>query len=159
MKKRVLILALVLIAGLTASATVQTQSSSGATPGRDVEPGAVHFERLCAGCHGRDGRALAGEAPPLAESSWVAGPETRLIRIVMHGVRGPIAVGGEVHDREMPGFGTRLSDEEMATLLSFIRRRWGGPGAPITPESVRRVRAAEGNRTRYWSVEELLKSP
>jgi mono/diheme cytochrome c family protein len=81
-----------------------------------------------------------------------------LIRIVMHGVKGPVTVGGEVHDREMPGFGTRLSDEEMASLLSFIRRRWGGPGAPITPESVKRVRAGEGNRTRYWTVEELLKA-
>jgi mono/diheme cytochrome c family protein len=148
MKKGIPVLALFLIVGLTARAKVQTQSSSS---------GADHFERLCAGCHGSDGRAIEGEAPPLAESSWVAGPESRLIRIVMHGVKGPIEVGGAVYDREMPGFGTRLSDEEMALLLSLLRGRWGGPGAPITPESVRRVRAAEGNRTRYWTVEELLK--
>ncbi len=153
----VLLLALV----LTGKAWVPAESSSSGSgaPGRDVGSGAAHFESLCAGCHGSDGLAVEGEAPPLAGSSWVAGPETRLIRIVMHGVRGPIQVADKIHDREMPGFGARLSDEEMASLLSFVRSRWGGPSAPITRETVRRVRAEAGKRTRYWTVEELLATP
>jgi len=161
MKKKVSVLALLLALGLTGKAWVhaQSRSSGSGAPGRDAGPGAAHFERLCASCHGSDGRALEGEAPPLAGSSWVAGPETRLIRIVMHGVRGPIQVGDAIHDREMPGFEPKLSDDEMASLLSFVRSRWGGPSAPITRESVRRVRAAAGKRTRYWTVEELLATP
>lgn len=127
--------------------------------GRNLPSGAAHFERLCAGCHGRDGVAREGEAPPLAGSSWVAGPETRLIRIVMHGVRGPIQVGDEIYDREMPGVGSKLSDQEMAALLSFVRRRWGAPSAPIATKTIKRVRAAAGNRTRYWTVQELLATP
>lgn len=118
--------------------------------------GAAHFEKLCASCHGSDGLALDGEAPPLAGSSWVAGPESRLIRIVMHGVKGPIRVGDKIDNREMPGFGSRLSDEEIASLLTFVRRRWGGPGVPITRRAVSRIRAASRNRSRYWTVEELL---
>jgi mono/diheme cytochrome c family protein len=162
MKKNLSVLVALLLAfGLTGKARVPAQSSSSGSvaPGRDAEPGAAHFERLCAGCHGSDGLALQGEAPPLAGSSWVAGPETRLIRIVMHGVRGPIQVGEEIHDREMPGFGPRLSDDEMASLLSFVRSRWGEPSAPITRETVRRVRAAAGRRTHYWTAEELLATP
>ncbi|PYV02549.1 MAG: hypothetical protein DMG10_14135 [Acidobacteria bacterium] len=161
MMKKLSVPALLLTLGLTGKAWVPVESSSSGSsaPGWDIGSGAVHFERLCAGCHGSDGLALEGEGPPLAGSSWVAGPETRLIRIVMHGVRGPIQVGDEIHDREMPGFGPRLSDDEMASLLSFVRSRWGQPGAPITAETVRRVRAAAGKRTRYWTVEELRATP
>ena len=121
-----------------------------------TESGAARYEKLCAGCHGGDGLALEGEAPPLAGSSWVSGSETTLIRIVMHGVRGPIQVADQTYDRDMPGFGVKLTDEEMASLLTFVRRRWGGTSAPTTPETVGRVRAAARNRTRFWTVKELL---
>ncbi|HEX2522124.1 MAG TPA: cytochrome c [Terriglobia bacterium] len=150
MKSKLTVLALVLsfISELTAKDVSQANSS-----------GAAHYERLCAGCHGGDGLASDGEAPPLAGSSWVSGPETRLIRMVMHGVRGPIQVGDRMYDREMPGVGSKLADREMAAMLSFVRRRWGGSSAPITSEAVKRVRRAAGTRTRYWTVEELLAKP
>jgi len=77
----------------------------------------------------------------------------------MHGVRGPIQVGDKIYDREMPGVGRKLSDREMAAMLSLVRSRWGASGAPIAPETVRRIRVAAGNRTRYWTVEELLAAP
>ena len=161
MKRNLPVLALLLALGLTAEDRVQTKPGSGgpSASGRIIRSGATHYERLCAGCRGSDGLALEGEAPPLASSSWVAGPETRLIRIVMHGVRGPIQVGDKIYDREMPGVGRRLSDREMASMLSFVRSRWGASSAPIPPEAVRRVRTAAGNRTRYWIAEELLAAP
>ena len=155
------VLPLLLALGLNAAHRVQTKpgSASSSASGQIIRAGSTHYERLCAGCHGSDGLALNGEAPPLVGSSWVAGNETRLIRIVMHGVRGPIQVGDKIYDREMPGVGSKLSDREMAAMLSFVRNRWGASSAAITPTAVRRVRAAAGNRTRYWTVEELLKAP
>jgi mono/diheme cytochrome c family protein len=121
--------------------------------------GAAQYERLCAACHASDGMGVESEAPPLADSPWISGPEERLIRIVMHGIRGPIQVGGKIHDREMPGFGSKLADRELALLVSFVRNRWGKSNAQTAPETVRRVRAAAGNRNRYWTVEELLNTP
>lgn len=91
----------------------------------------------------------------MAGSRWVAGPENRLIKIVLHGVRGPVEVQGKIDDREMPGFGQVLSDADIASLLSFVRRRFGAPSEPITAETVGRVRAASPGRTDYWKVEEL----
>ncbi len=120
------------------------------------EPGSKQFQSYCGGCHQPDGRGGA-EAPPLAGSSWVAGPESRLIKIVLHGVRGPVEVHGKTDDREMPGFGQILSDADVAALLSFVRRRFGAPSEPITPAMVTRVRAANQTRTDYWRVEELEK--
>jgi mono/diheme cytochrome c family protein len=151
------VLAFLLALGLTADGRNLTKSGPGesSASGRNVRSGATHYERFCSGCHGSDGLASDGEAPPLAGSSWVSGSEARLIKIALHGLRGPIQVG----DREMPGIGRRLSDREMAALLSFVRGRWGASSTAITPAAVTRVRTASGNRTRYWTVEELLTAP
>ena len=123
-----------------------------------AEPGRIQFQRYCAACHQDDGQGV-DEAPPLAGSPWVTGPENRLIRIALHGVRGPLEVYGKTYNREMPGFGRVLSDADVASLLSFVRRRFGGPSEPIAPATVSRVRAANPTRTDYWNVEELLQEP
>ena len=68
---------------------------------------------------------MRGEAPPLEGSSWVAGPENHLIRIVLHGLRGPIEVAGKPYNQEMPGFGPILTDEDIASLISHARKRFG----------------------------------
>jgi mono/diheme cytochrome c family protein len=124
----------------------------------DAEPGGIQFQSYCAACHRYDGQGM-GDAPPLDGSPWVTGPGDRLIRIVLHGVHGPIEVHGKQYDQEMPGFGQILSDADVASLLSFLRRRFGAPSEPITPETVSRVRAANQTRTDYWSVQELLEKP
>src|ERR1051325_8757124 len=74
----------------------------------NAEPGRIQFQSYCAACHQYDGQGM-GDAPALAGSPWVTGPESRLIRIVLHGVRGPMVVDGKSYDREMPGFGQILS--------------------------------------------------
>src|SRR5262245_32637638 len=110
-------------------------------PVPEAERGRKHFENYCAACHEPDGRG-SDDTPPLAASSWVAGPEHRLIKIVLHGVRGRMEVNGKAHDREMPGFGQVLSDEDIAALLSFVRKHFGAPSEPITASAVNQVRAA-----------------
>jgi mono/diheme cytochrome c family protein len=124
----------------------------------DADAGLKQFQSYCAACHQYDGQG-AGDAPPLDGSAWVTGPGHRLIRIVLHGVRGRMEVSGKTYDREMPGFGAVLSDQEVASVVSFVRRRFGGISEPIEPAAVREVRAANQTRTSYWSVEELLKEP
>ena len=79
----------------------------------DVEPrGRTQYASYCAACHHIEGSGVAGEAPPLTGSFWVTGPQERLIRIVLHGLRGPIEVGGKIYNREMPGFGQVLTDRK-----------------------------------------------
>ncbi len=109
----------------------------------------------CSACHLYNGRGGL-EGPPLDQSSWVRGPEERIIKIVLHGVRGPVEVLGETYDREMPGFGEILSNQEVAALLSFVRIRFGSSSAAIAPETVEHIRDQHSGRTAYWSIEELL---
>jgi mono/diheme cytochrome c family protein len=123
-----------------------------AVPPADL--GQIHFRSYCAACHQEDGTG-DGEAPPLAGSPWVAGSQDRLIRIVLHGIRGPMTIQGKTYNLEMPGFGQVLSDTEVAALLSFVRKRFGSAGDVVAPSTVSRVRAAHLARSDYWSTVEL----
>lgn len=125
----------------------------------EAPAGEKTFDSYCAACHQYDGQGM-GDAPPLDGSSpWVTGPPERLIKIVLHGVRGEMEIAGRTYDREMPGFGNVLSDAETAALLSYVRSRFAGLSQPITAAAVSRVRASNQGRTAYWSVEELRSEP
>ena len=125
----------------------------------DADSGRTRFETYCAGCHLDEGPWMRGEAPPLEGSSWVAGPESRVIRIVLHGLRGPIEVRGKPYNQEMPGFAPILTDADIASLLSYVRRRFGGVDRPVPEAAVNLIRAANRGRTELWTVDELLKAP
>jgi len=82
-----------------------------------------------------------GEAPPLAGSPWVTGPEERLIKIVLHGVHGPMQIEGKTYDQEMPGFGRiyrtrrlppyyRSSASASPVRVTRSRRRQSAASAP-----------------------------
>ena len=128
-------------------------------PISNLDPGRTRFETYCAGCHLNEGPWMMGEAPPLAGSSWVMGPENRAIRIVLHGLRGTIEVSGKTYNQEMPGFGPVLTDADIASLLSYARRRFGGVDTPISDATVALIRAANRDRKNYWTADELLKEP
>lgn len=158
MRTKITPFVLVLLFALTVEARIQLKSdSSGASTKKPrPEPGRLLFENHCAACHQSVGRGAEDEAPPLAGSPWVSGPDARLIKIVLHGMRGPVKVGDKTFNREMPGFGNLLSDAQLASLLSFVRRRWSKSAAPVTPKTVSGVRSATRGREDYWTVKELL---
>ena len=116
------------------------------------------FEITCIACHQAHGLGQEGLAPPLVGSEWVGYSADRLARIVLHGLRGPIEVLGETYEIDMPALEV-LSDEQIASVLTFIRHEWGHDYEPISPEAVERVRAATVGRGEAWSAEELLKIP
>jgi mono/diheme cytochrome c family protein len=125
----------------------------------DADPGRTRFETHCAGCHLNEGPFMMGEAPPLEGSAWVAGPEDRVIRIVLHGLRGKIEVRSKIYNQEMPGFAPILTDADIASLLSYVRKRFGGATTPTSESAVSLIRAANRSRMGYWTVDELIKNP
>jgi len=118
--------------------------------------GARVYANVCAACHQPDGRGLAGLAPPLRDSDWVLGPDTRLCRIVLHGVRGPISAAGQQFDGEMPSQAA-LADQDLAAALSYLRQAWGHRGKPVAAAAVTAVRQATAERKEAWSAAELLR--
>ncbi len=120
------------------------------------ENGKGLYEQVCVACHQSHGLGQPGLAPPLAGSEWVAGPDRRLIRILLHGMRGKIKVKGEEFELDMPALGV-LDDEQIAALLTYVRREWDHGYAPVTPETVKQVRQETEQREDAWTVADLLK--
>ena len=56
---------------------------------------------------------------------------------------------------EMPPLGAALSDEQIAGVLTFIRREWEHNGSPITPAYVAKIRQENAARTKSWTEAEL----
>jgi mono/diheme cytochrome c family protein/glucose/arabinose dehydrogenase len=125
---------------------------------RRYDAGRMMYEATCLACHQQHGLGQPGLAPPLAGSEWVAGSERRLIRIVLHGLRGPIKVKGEPFELDMPSLGV-LDDEQIASALTYIRREWGHTFEPVSPGAVKKVRDETAEREDAWTMADLLKIP
>ena len=124
--------------------------------------GKKQYASACIACHMADGNGIPGVNPPLAGSEWVNGSEERLVRIVVHGLNGPVTVKGSAFNGAMPVFGKvagsgyNWSDDKIAAVLTYIRQEWGNKSGPVTTEQVAAIRAKEGDR-KQWSADELLK--
>lgn len=117
--------------------------------------GAVLYGQTCSGCHGANGQGMPGVFPPLAGSSWVTGVKVVPIRIVLHGLQGPVKVGGRTYDGVMPAFEARLSNREIASILSHVRSTWGNDAPVVTADEIGTVREAQGERRQPWSASAL----
>ena len=84
-------------------------------------------------------------APPLVDSDWVLKSDDRLVRIVLQGVAGPITVNGQKHDLEMPAL-VGFNDDQVASILTYIRREWDHRGEPVKAATVKAIRAATADR-------------
>jgi mono/diheme cytochrome c family protein/glucose/arabinose dehydrogenase len=118
-----------------------------------------HRDGHCGTCHQADGNGLPSAGfPPLSESYWVTGSEERLIKLTLHGLMGPFELKGVKYPGQVPmtPFGGLLNDQEIADVLTFARNSFGNKAAPVTLESVTKVRQAVGARS-FYSPEELLK--
>jgi mono/diheme cytochrome c family protein len=104
------------------------------------------------------GMGMDGLAPPLVDSEWVMGSEQRLVRILLNGLTGPIKVDGRSFYLDMPSMGM-FNDDQIASILTYVRREWENTGAPIDPARVKAIRAANVKRLDAWSSAELLKLP
>ena len=113
------------------------------------------YDNSCAACHQTSGWGEEGVAPPLVQSSWVLGSEGRLVRIVLHGLRGPIEVNGRTYNLEMEFPRSGFSDQNLADMLTYVRKAWDNDAGRIDEATVRAIRAAEGDRD-SWTVEELM---
>lgn len=126
-----------------------------------VLKGATTYRSLCASCHGGDAKGLANLiAPPLLGSKRLAGDKRTAIRILLHGLTGPL--DGKIYPGDlMPAMGAN-SDRWLAEVLSFARFEFGraprtGPSPFISPDEVAKVRSESGNRTTSWTAAELEK--
>jgi mono/diheme cytochrome c family protein len=103
----------------------------------------------CQACHQADGLGVAGNYPPLDGSSWVIGRADVLAALLLHGLEGEITVEGEVYNGVMPPW-SHLSDEQIASVMTYIRSSWSNQAPAVAPELVAAVRShTEGRRDAF----------
>ena len=121
------------------------------------DSGKARYMTLCIACHQPNGMGLPAVAPPLVGSEWATGSENRLIRMVMHGVKGPIKASGIEFNLVMPAWKDALDDNAIAEILTYVRHEWGNDAKPVLSGNVKKIRADEKDRKEPWTVEELQK--
>ena len=109
--------------------------------------GADVYNSMCVGCHQPDGRGKEKMAPTLVQSRYAIGDAGAAVRILLAGKEGPVGL--------MPPLGGALNDEQIASVLTYIRRSWGNTGSPVAPEDVIEIRGLTRNRNRPWTDAEL----
>jgi putative membrane-bound dehydrogenase-like protein len=128
------------------------------TPRAAPSPGEVVYEMACLPCHQPGGKGLPGVYPPLTGSEWVRGDTARLIKILLHGLSGPITVAGQdfggPNAVPMPSL-AGLTDEQIADVLTFVRKDFGANSSPVLPDEVKKVRASTADRSAPWTFKEL----
>jgi mono/diheme cytochrome c family protein len=107
------------------------------------------YRNACQSCHMPDGRGQERVAASLVGSEFALAAAEVPIRILLHGKEGDISL--------MPPLGAMLDDEQVAAVLTYVRREWGQPGAPVAPETVTAVRKDTAGRPRPWTNDELRK--
>lgn len=121
--------------------------------------GAKNYEMYCATCHGIDGKAADGLAPPLYESEYITTSAEKLILISLNGMQGPVTVKGKVYDTGaiMPGVrhNPALNDKDLAALLRFIVNGLASSGPRINADLVKKLREQTTNQEELFTEESL----
>lgn len=108
--------------------------------GDDSKPGAAVYIDNCAACHRTDGQGYTRVFPALAGNPVVQTADaTSLIHVVLDGGTVP-ATHTAPSNLTMPAFGWRLSDQEVAEVVNFIRSSWGNQGSAVSASDVKAIR-------------------
>ncbi|SER39674.1 Cytochrome c, mono-and diheme variants [Faunimonas pinastri] len=121
-----------------------------AHPGDNAQPiaaddkrmtaGAAIYKDRCAGCHQDSGKGGAKLFPALAGSAIVQQPDaTTLMRVVLQGSQGAGTSGAPTHPA-MPSFSHTLNDDQVASVLTYIRNSWGNAASAVAGGDVKSLR-------------------
>ena len=102
-----------------------------------MQAGASIYADECSACHTMSGTGIARLLPALKGSPFVqqANPLS-LIHVILEGTRA-VATDAAPTGPAMPAFGWKLSDEQVASVATYIRNAWGNAAAAVGADTVR----------------------
>ena len=100
------------------------------------------YNQQCLVCHQAKGGGVSGLNPPLKGTEYVLGDPSRLLGIILNGSNKGLPVNGVSYANAMPGF-SHLSNEEIASVATYIRNSFGNAASLVEPEEVVRLRQRE----------------
>ncbi|WXL24874.1 cytochrome c [Ectopseudomonas mendocina] len=109
--------------------------------GDDSKTGAALYVDSCAACHRTDGKGYQRVFPALAGNPVVQSEDaTSLIHIVLDGATLP-ATHTAPSTFTMPPFAWRMTDQQVADVVSFIRTSWGNQAGSVSASQVAKLRS------------------
>ncbi|QOZ55406.1 cytochrome c [Bradyrhizobium sp. CCBAU 53338] len=122
-----------------ASTLPSTESSLLMSLGKTV------YDGKCATCHGAQGEGKPPHWPPLAGNQSIEMESAvNPIRMVLNGGYPP-GTEGNPRPYGMPPFAGQLSDNEVASVVTYIRTSWGNRGTPVSAREANELRSAPLN--------------
>lgn len=101
-----------------------------------MKTGSEIYAKHCADCHGDNGEGKPYQYPALAGSSMVNAPSARnTLNTVLLGGYGP-STENNPRPYGMPPYAHLLSAEEIAAVITYIRRSWGNDASVVSPVQV-----------------------
>ena len=97
------------------------------------------FAQNCAACHGPQGEGKAPWIPPLVGVTSLNAPADSAINITLNGSM-RVAHNGTADAYRMPPHRTKLDDEQIAAVLTYLRGSWGNQGSVVTAQQVSELR-------------------
>jgi len=105
-----------------------------------MKTGAAIYHDTCAACHGGQGEGAMPLFPALRGNQVVQQKSSEtLARLVLLGSQGA-RTSGAVTTPSMPPLGWRLSDQQIADVLTYVRNSWGNTAAPVEASDAASVR-------------------
>ena len=105
-----------------------------------MQAGQSIYLDTCAACHTMAGEGVPQLFPRLAGSAIVQQPDpTTLARVVIAGTKAA-ATSAAPTAPAMPSLGWRLTDDQVADVLTYIRNTWGNAAPAVTPGDVATIR-------------------
>lgn len=124
------------------ASTVAEATTRALRSGKTDTRGAQLYLDNCNACHHSDGAGVQRTFPSLVKNEVVNTRDpTSLIHIVLTGSALP-STQVAPSALAMPDFGWRLSDQDVADVLSFVRSSWGNQAPPVNAKEVARLRKA-----------------
>jgi mono/diheme cytochrome c family protein len=136
------------------AAYLKDQPASGGEPPRPVAGEdrmmrageSIYFDN-CAACHTSAGTGIPQLFPALKGSPSVQSSDpASLIRVVLRGAQS-IATDPAPTAPSMPALGWKLSDAEVAAVVTYIRNSWGNAASPVLASDVASARQHLSPRT------------
>ncbi|MGV2291016.1 cytochrome c [Trinickia sp. YCB016] len=107
-----------------------------------LDQGHKIYTSQCAKCHAENGLGFPPAFPPLANNQSIQMPSAvNPIRMVLNGGYPPSTEGNPM-PHGMPPFAQSLSNQEVAAVVTYIRKTWGNHGTAVSPQQVSDLRSA-----------------
>lgn len=102
--------------------------------------GAIIYIEQCSVCHKKDGQGVERVFPALnGNTSVITNNADSVIQVTLFG--GKMSKNSDdLMTFAMPGFADKLNDEEMASVVNFIRQGWSNKASSVTPKDIANMR-------------------